>query len=123
MADVQALGQLLCATEGATNPDVLLKNSYTVSSARDRYEFLRQVADRLVGLKRNLVSAMVVTLSMARKIPESGLVYRHLSLTFRRKQVDGLTSLLSEVTVNGKARVTKSIHIINALCEHFQQSE
>ena len=57
-----------------------------------------------------------------KKFADSGLGYRHLALAYKRDGADGLRSLLGEKS-GRKVRVTRSAKVLDAICQHFLNSE
>ncbi|RUA04963.1 MAG: hypothetical protein DSY43_05560 [Gammaproteobacteria bacterium] len=66
-----------------------------------------------------MINQSVVSKGMAGKAAASGLTFHHLNVAFKREGPVGIESLLSETTVEGKVRVTKSKNIIAKLVSHF----
>ena len=54
-----------------------------------------------------VVDGGFISMNVAKKIANSGLSLYHVKLTFDRNGSDGVYSLFSELTLNGKVRVTK----------------
>ena len=56
---------------------------------------------------------------MANKAAASGLTLEHFKLAYSRNGVDGIQSLMSELTPGGKPQVTKNKSVIAKLASFF----
>lgn len=109
-----------------------LKNcSFTLSSADEVQKFHRKVKHNLDSMEGKLFqrgrsSRGDITESMARKIAESGLKYRHLRRVYRKRGREGLERMLKaplpskEGDCKAKPRVTRCQRVIDAIVNHFE---
>ena len=95
------------------------KSAFSLERAIKAYDISQHVASNIPSLQ-TMIDKKIISKGIARSIAGSGLQFQHLCVVSKRNGVEGLKSLLSEVS-NGQIRVTKSEKIIMGIANYISQ--
>ena len=117
LADVVSLQKLWIAV--SPSESLIERHSFTVNSFEIYTHFEKEVAKNAATFEE-LVQKKCLSKAMAHKIGSTGLTLKHLSIAFSQGQENALFDLLTEKTVNNKARVTSSKKILTRIANFFK---
>ena len=100
------------------NKNNVIAHSFSIGWALERAAYLDIGKENAKTLGK-LLKHGVVSQGIATKIRKSGLKFCHLAGTYRRGGALALERLITELTQDGKVRVTNDKAIIKSICDYF----
>ena len=115
--DTKALASVVRSLD--ITEEKICQHSLSTASAIDYVQRRNVITNNLKIVQDKLCRGGTITKSMAKKICESGLTYRHLLKAHERDISNGIRAILTEKLDNGKVRVTNRRQIIENIINHF----